>query len=348
MYNNYMEKKFFEAVNLCFSHYRKPLCIKDASFSINQNDKILILASAEMGKTTLLSVLSSFETSYFGRINLNGKELREIEDSKKNFSFLPTCPVLLNNKTILQNLMLLSQNTKKDDIKNNDSFDSSKIIDKYKKISSILNIKDSQIDKKIKSLTLLQKRLVSIIRSEIKAPTILFLDNQFKDLNQEDTGKMKEVYSYLICSNSKTIFFAIDDKTFVSEKDFFYKLPISKVLYLVDSRLFEYKNLKEFETNISNLNQILFLGNYYEIRGYIIKQENDFYFLLDDKSFFKFNNGFYDILGKLNLKNYENEDAVLISKIKVDEKLLTENNFNDYLNSSQFMLFSRIDGSRLI
>ena len=57
-----------------------------------------------MGKTTFLSVLSSYNSNYSGEILLNGQELKSISDDEKFFSFLPNEPIFFNNKTILQNI----------------------------------------------------------------------------------------------------------------------------------------------------------------------------------------------------------------------------------------------------
>ena len=81
-------EQFFEAKNVCFSYYRKPLCLKDVHLSIKKNEKVILLAPEEMGKTTFLKVLSSFEDKYFGKILYNGKDLKTLGDEEKNFSLI--------------------------------------------------------------------------------------------------------------------------------------------------------------------------------------------------------------------------------------------------------------------
>ena len=95
---------FFETKNLCFSYYKKPLCLKDINIKIKKRQKLICLASNEMGKTSLLKVLSSYENSYFGKILLAGNELKTIEDKEKNFSLILEKPILLKRKTIKENL----------------------------------------------------------------------------------------------------------------------------------------------------------------------------------------------------------------------------------------------------
>ena len=62
----------------------------DISFGVDKNEKVLILASTDMGVTTFLSVLSTFQLKYEGDVFLSGKNLNEIQDNEKNFSFLTT------------------------------------------------------------------------------------------------------------------------------------------------------------------------------------------------------------------------------------------------------------------
>ena len=95
---------FFDVNRLCFSYYRSTMTLKDVSFSLEKNMKVLILASKDMGKTTSLKVFSGFEDSRFGNIYLNGKELKQIDDKDKNFSLVLSDPVLFENKTIKDNL----------------------------------------------------------------------------------------------------------------------------------------------------------------------------------------------------------------------------------------------------
>ena len=95
---------FFEVKNLCFSYYKCPLIFKDVNFSFQKNSKVLCLASKDSGKSTLIKVLSGFEDSRFGNILIDGKEIKQIRDEEKSFSLVLAEPVLLENKTVRQNI----------------------------------------------------------------------------------------------------------------------------------------------------------------------------------------------------------------------------------------------------
>ena len=70
--------KIFDIRNLCFAYYRNPLCLNDVSFVVEKNEKVIILGAKEMGKTTFLKALSSFDDTYLGQIFYNGKDLLQI------------------------------------------------------------------------------------------------------------------------------------------------------------------------------------------------------------------------------------------------------------------------------
>ena len=51
-----------------------------------------------------MKVLSGFEDSRFGNIYFNGTELKQIDDKDKNFSLVLSEPVLIEKKSIKDNL----------------------------------------------------------------------------------------------------------------------------------------------------------------------------------------------------------------------------------------------------
>ncbi|MBQ8424932.1 MAG: ATP-binding cassette domain-containing protein, partial [Clostridia bacterium] len=113
-----MENSFFEIKNLSFSYYKQPFCFRNINLSFNNNEKVLLLASKDMVKTTFLSVISSFENSYYGEILLNGKELNSIDDKDKNFSYLPSNPVFIEKKSIKYNFDFFLKNNNLEIISN--------------------------------------------------------------------------------------------------------------------------------------------------------------------------------------------------------------------------------------
>ena len=85
-----------EVKDLCYAYIKKPLCLKDVSFSLEKKQRALVLALDDMGKTTLLKTVSGFDDKYFGWVNLNGKDLKTIPDKEKNFSIIFDYPILIS------------------------------------------------------------------------------------------------------------------------------------------------------------------------------------------------------------------------------------------------------------
>ena len=88
-------KPVLKCENLCFSYYRQPLCIKDFSIELNNDENLLILAVDGQGKTTLMRLLSGFEDKYFGKVFHFGVDVKTIEDKNKQVSLLLSDPVLV-------------------------------------------------------------------------------------------------------------------------------------------------------------------------------------------------------------------------------------------------------------
>lgn len=326
-----MSKAFFEAERVSFSYYGKPLCLSDINFSMQKFDKVLLLASKEMGKTTFLKVLSTFEEPYFGNIFLNETNLRELDDQNKKFSLLFSTPVLLKNKTVIENLKLNSVE---------DGVDFDQLLKKY-------NLLDFQ-DNKVKKLSLFQQRLVALARSELKNPNILFLDDQFENLNTEESSKMQSILENLIADDQKTIIFAAGDESYKRCYELFCNANFAKVLYLVNSKLFEFGSLHEFEHDPVNLNQKLFFDEYYaEFQAILIRRENDFFIWFEDQEIQlpqEFNGAFL----KLNLKNNDDEDIVLLFNNNFNLSENFNENLLDQFKHNNAMMFSGIDGNRLL
>ena len=71
-----------EVKNLCYAYIKKPLCLKDVSFSLEKKQRALVLALDDMGKTTLLKTVSGFDDKYFGSCNGINFHKVYINDSK--------------------------------------------------------------------------------------------------------------------------------------------------------------------------------------------------------------------------------------------------------------------------
>ena len=329
---------FLEAKNLSFGYLKRPLTLKDINFSVLNGEKVLLLSSREMGKTTFLSVVSSFESNYQGEILLKGKELKSINDAEKNFSLLPNNPVFFENKTILLNVNYLLSVNKMQNYNE-------------EKLNSYLKTKNfsKKSNVKIKALTVCEKRILSILRSLLKNPDCIFIDDMFALLDEEDKEKIKYLYIEELAKRDTNVFFAFGDTTYKNCKDVINKLHISKVLYLFDATMVEFSSINDFENNIVNANQMLFFDKKNYIKGDILLKDGNYYFEKDSEiiKLDKLNDDILCKIVNLNLENYDAEEVtVYFNENEIDDFQLIK--FQDLLNLKKVMIFSVLDGSRIV
>ena len=328
-------KNYFEVKDLSFCYKGEPPVFKNLNFCVSKGEKVLILGTGGIGKTTLLCVLSSFFDDYFGTISLNGVNLKNIKDEDKNFSYLPGMPVFLERKSILENFMYFAKN---ENLKISD--------EKLENDLKILGL-NCKITSKLKEISQFDKIILAIYRSLLKKPNILFLDDQFAKLDEIQSLKMQKIYKDLVENKDLTMIATLDSSSYKFNKNCINFLNFDKTYYFFDQKLIEFADFETFGKNIINLNQFEFLDYKSKINGYIFKEENQYYLdvmakkILIDKSFCK-------KLDKLNLSENEFEDVVLILKTDIDFSNFDSQILNFNLKQNNIYVFSLLGGEPLL
>lgn len=84
--------------------------LNKVSFSVTDGEFIAIVGASGLGKTTLLNVFSTIDTSTSGSITINGVNLKNLTDSKAadfrrdNLGFIFREYLLLDRLTIFENI----------------------------------------------------------------------------------------------------------------------------------------------------------------------------------------------------------------------------------------------------
>ncbi len=326
---------FLNVEDLCFAYLKKPLCLKDVSFSAKKNEKVLILGLDDRGKTTLLKLISGFEDKFFGKVLLNGMEIRTISDRDKNVSLILDYPVLLSG-TIDKNLNFLFETL------NREVPNSQEKTELLKKVN--LNYK---LDLNIKKLTSFEKFKLCFLRVFIKKPRALFVDDILKHpFNENEIMELQEILMSL--SKDRLLFFAANEITFRKNQDFFNNLNWTNVLYLNNAKLIERQDIESFCSNPFDLDACLFNDKLCFHDGYCINQDGGFYLKIDEKFVIKVDKDLDVKFEALKLADRENEDIVIAydSNLKVDFD--KNNDFNKLLKNGKVMIFSKLDRSRII
>ena len=327
-------EQFFEAKNVCFSYYRKPLCLKDVHLSIKKNEKVILLAPEEMGKTTFLKVLSSFEDKYFGKILYKGKDLKTLGDEEKNFSLIFAEPVFIAG-TIRKNIDFLTSTLKKEKLSTEE-------------LSELLTLFEIDADEKtkIKKLSLLEKRKLMILRAYIKKPDIVFVDDIFDELKKEDVEKLLKAFNVLT-ENTATILAAGSD-TIKENIEQIEKIKFSKVYYLNTANYYEFFSFDEFFKSRVDFMSLTFSKDWQSDLAVIVKENDGYYFAINEPDYFKLDKKFYDKLDALKLDIGDREDVYFVSDINFDTLSLKNDELNKDLQSGKFSIFAQIDGCRIL
>ena len=175
--------------------------LKNVAFSIEKGTIHGLIGNNGAGKSTIFSILSNFIVDFNGDVFINGKNIREFLDYKKNSVFLfadPSFPDLRNVKEYFDECAFLRGVPKKvsDEIFNNSSLIDkknelcSKLSTGWKKIIQFLtfelvdNIEFAFLDEPFEGLDIYNKDffLKKVIEMKEKGTTILISSHNLPDL----------------------------------------------------------------------------------------------------------------------------------------------------------------------
>ena len=328
--------KILDVRNLCYAYYKNPLCINDASFFVNTNQKVLLLGEKEMGKTTMLKALSSFDDTYFGQVFFKGKDLKQYDDKDKNFSLILADPVLLKS-SIRKNIDFLCETIGKEKLSDSE-------IEEFLKLFKI----DAFAKTKVSKLSLFEKRKLALLRAWIKKPEILFLDDQFEGLTADESSIMTEIYDMFFGLKDLTIIAALGAESVCQNIDYFKNLKLNKIEYVSFTKTYEFDDMNDFFDKKFNFDVLSFSPDYCYEKSYIVRDNGAYFYVTPNDSWLKFDKLFYDKLSMLSLTDGENEDAYLccLKEKPLDE--LNNQEFNKRLKNKDLWIFSALDKSRII
>ena len=327
-------KRYLEAIKLCFAHYKQPLCLRDVSFFVSKGKKLLILGVADVGKTTLIKAISGFDNTYMGEVRFDGKNLKTIPDSERKFSLLLSEPVFFAG-TIRKNRDYLC------DVEGIEKLS----VQQLKSLFDKFGFKRDECDK-IKTLSLFEKRMLAMIRAYLKKPNVIFFDDQFEGLKEEDCVVLQKAMTLLFETNS-TCLIVSGGESYLKNKTFFEKQNVESVLYLSVLKSYNYKNIDEFIGKKINLGVMEFCDTHKLLKGVVLKQNGAYYFK-QGEDLRKFDKVFYDKLSLLTLVDDDDENVELAIKNEIDYDKISDAEFNKYLKLGDFLLFSSLDYSRVI
>lgn len=327
--------KLLDVNNLCYSYIKKPLCLKDVSFSATKNDRVLIFGIKDSGKSTLIKVLSGFDDKYFGSVKLNGTEIKTIPDEEKNVSLVLDYPTLIGG-SIDKNLNFLYETLKLEIPADGEK---QELLKKFGL--------DFELKTNVKRLSNFEKFKLCLLRTFIKSPKAIFIDdilkNNFSEKELEELGNILN----LAC-DGRLAFLCVGQESLKKGKSFFDEFKATKVLYLNLAKVNLYETIDEFLNNPYDLDACSFNDNFCQMEGYCVKQDGVYYLSFDEVYVLKIDKKYNGDFDKLGLGNYENEDVVMVYDKDFVLDLSKNSDFNLHLAKGDVKIFSKLDRSRVI
>lgn len=208
-----------EIKNLYLSFTKEYDALHNVSLSIKDGQKVALVGDTDSGKTMLLRTIAGLEKFESGEVILKNININKI-DFKQDISvgFVPKSFVLLNNKTVKENLEYVLK------IRNIDRATINlKVLTalKYFGIESIQTLK-------VKDLSNYQKILLQLARVSMRKIDLFLIDDIFESLTDSERVNVMAKLKILLTENENSTFiFAFRDSKFAEELN----LDIVKLKY---------------------------------------------------------------------------------------------------------------------
>lgn len=153
----------------------KNFALNDITFTIKTGDYMLISGASGSGKTMLLEVLAGIEKQDSGIIILDGKEITNLPIQKRPLGLVYQNQALFPHMTVRQNIEYGLKNlplTKKERLIQ---------IEKYSQKTNITHL----LNRYPKKLSGGEAQRVALVRTLIRKPRCIFLDEPLSSLDQE-------------------------------------------------------------------------------------------------------------------------------------------------------------------
>ena len=168
-----------ELKDVIFSYEKSSLILNKFNLKIQHGEKIALVGSSGVGKSTISNLIPRFYNVDSGEITIDGIRIEEINLSslRKNIGIVPQ-EVFLFGGTIGENIMYGNLEGTKSEL-----IEASKNANIYDFIESLPNKFDTQVGERGMKLSGGQKQRISLARVFLKNPKILILDEATASLD---------------------------------------------------------------------------------------------------------------------------------------------------------------------
>lgn len=319
--------------NLSFGYLKRPLSVVDFSCKISDGEIVSIFGGEGAGKTSLLRVLSGLEKQYVGKIIFDKTETSFIPLSERNVSFIPSSPVVMESKTIFQNLeFFFKVNEMEFDIKE---------VQRFFEIFGF----NFELKTKMKKLSRTNQKVFSLIRSCLKKPDLVLIDDLFENENENDCILIKNaILTYLSLKKHNTTVILVENFKNLIEKS-------NKYFYICFGKSSNFESITDLKTNPIDLfcadaflknkkcYSLLFDGyNYFLIDREILPLKKKKFEVIEKRRI-KISQDFSCVLEKQKLEINQEMDVCLLSDVFFEE--LDDAGINKLIADSKIFVFDK-------
>ena len=216
--------------------YQKVL--DNISVSFKSNEFVCILGESGSGKSSLLNIMGGLDNDYKGSVNINNMNIKYInqdEYRKNNIGFIFQNFNLVNNLSVIDNIILPIER---------DNISHRKKKERALSLLRRLNIYTLKT-KKINELSGGQKQRVAIARGLINNPRIILADEPTGALDEENSKNILEILKE-INKEGKLVIVVTHSKKVIEYS--------SRVIEIKDGKIFKDQKLKRIkETNLDSV-----------------------------------------------------------------------------------------------
>ncbi|RBP58761.1 putative ABC transport system ATP-binding protein [Alkalibaculum bacchi] len=186
------------------------IVLNDFSVKIETNEFVTIVGKSGSGKSTLLHIMSMIDKPNSGTVrfldwtNPKGKDLLELR--RCHFGYVFQNYVLMNNKTVKENLLLSTKYTS--------SKDPAALVDYLEKVQ----LSKEYLNKKVYQLSGGEQQRLAIARILLKPCTTIFADEPTGNLDNYNKNIILSLFKELK-AEGKTIICATHDREIANQSD---------------------------------------------------------------------------------------------------------------------------------
>lgn len=160
-----------ELKNLSIKYVKEYFSLYNINLEINENT--LLLGDDSCGIFALFRIINKIDKDYDGNILIDNIDIKNIKDKDLNIAWVAREPYLFNNKSVFYNLYypLKIRKFNKTEAKN--------IVN-----NAIVKYNLEKFPKKIKNMSVTQKKIITLVRALIRRPKYIMIENFYEYLDE--------------------------------------------------------------------------------------------------------------------------------------------------------------------